>query len=132
MKWLLWFTIEQMLPGGAKVSGTTNRFRQFDAAHHSQPLTVRSELSSLSSLAMDPGAKNPVSSHSAAACSSCAPGAGWSAAGIPVPAGSQLMPMTGMATSEQGTVSEQPRSGLSSLVQTSKLALPSPLTLVAA
>jgi hypothetical protein len=53
------------------------------------------------------------------------------ATGSRLPDGSQLIPVTGTATSEQATVAEQPREAFSLAVQTAKSALPVPLGLVA-
>src|SRR5437588_238793 len=110
-------------PTGAKESGTVIRFRQFDAAHHSCPLTAW--LATGVPPATEPGAFRPDASQAAAACATVSVG-GRSSTGRPRAAGSQLRPTMGTATRAQAIVSEQPSDALSSEVNTLNLALPVP------
>ena len=91
--------------GGANVSGTLMRLRQFERLHHRLPLTARSAASGAATdVRVGPGAKAPVASQAVSSGSG-----GWSAVeGF----GSQLIPMIGTATREQATVWEQPSDGV--------------------
>src|SRR5262245_1906345 len=96
----------QTLPSGANDSGTVIRLRQFDALHHRRPATATSSLPC--GMTRWPGWKLPVPLHRLDASSASGPGLGTSSAGKPTAATSQLMPMIGTATSEHGTLLEQP------------------------
>src|SRR5579862_1235325 len=124
---------------GAKVRGTLIRFRQFDADHQYAPVTV----SSPRACSLTPAGTVPDAVHQLSACCwtvSVAPllsvtvsvGEGTSSGGRPASVRSQLIPSIGMATSEQGTVSEQPREAFSLAVKMSNFALPVPFAAVAA
>ena len=102
---------------GAKLSGTVMRLRQFDGLHHRPPLTVRlyGKSGGLPS-ASDPAGTAPPASQLAR---SLADGAGDTSA-------SQLMPMIGTATSEQGTLAEHPSVAFSVASNMSNSVLPVP------
>src|SRR5215469_6212677 len=104
------------------------RFRQFDALHHSCPLTARSSVFSAPGCDALPGLYLPAAEHWANASPASEAG-GRSAGGRLLPDGSQLIPMIGTTTSAQDTVFEQPSEALVSAVVMTNLAVPSPLRL---
>ena len=82
-----------------------NRLRQLDADHHSWPETARSTPSLAKLLA--PGSKRPALEHSLSSVA-------------------HEMPLIGMTTTEQATLSEQPRDSFSMSVRTSNFTEPLP------
>ena len=122
-------TVAHALAGMAKLSGTVMRLRQFEALHQSEPDTASA--SPPWGLTSWPGAKLPVDWHAAVTLASWND-LGRSAGASRLPDESQLTPMTGTATSEQGTVVEQPREAFSAAVHTSKFTEPVPSSPVVA
>ena len=123
-------TTSHALADGAKVSGTAMRLRQFEADHHSEPVTGTSGCSPPPLYA--PASKCPVSPHCVWMVVIRSGSSGRSAAGRPmslpaaVPAESQLMPSIGMISSVPVIVSEQPSDALLSSVYMTNLAAPLP------
>ncbi len=110
--------------------GTATRFCQFDAAHHSAPLTERSGTSPPP--LYEPGGKCPAFEHVLNTVGTSDADGRWfagmprSAASAALPAASQLIPMIGMTSMVHATVAEHPSEALESAFCTTNFVDPSP------